>query len=129
MHLHKSRNVTYLGRAAKVWTLTKTANATGERVQFVRWVEQATSENGGHAPGTVVASHMTGDGRYRDKFTKHAEAVFTGPDATAEASDWALQRLTAEDPIATAMAAQFRTEQVAFAARMTRTDCTPSSGC
>lgn len=105
LRLTKTKNVTYMGRAAKVWDLLATANKLGERVSLVRWIEDADERNGGHKAGTVVARHCKGDGQRRD-FVQYAERAFHGETAEADALEWSHQRL-AEGSI----------------------DCTPSSSC
>lgn len=98
----KPRNVTYMGRAAKVWDALPGTNRLGERVSLTRWIEQADERNGGHAPGTIVATHHTGDGTKRS-YVRHAEQAFTGENAHDIASAWAIERLTGRsidgDPI------------------------------
>lgn len=58
----KTSNVTYMGRRARV-TITKHERSnTGLRtVEFV-WIDDATTDNGGHAAGTRVVEVMHGSG-------------------------------------------------------------------
>lgn len=138
MKLTKSRNVSYLGLAAKVRTLQRTTRPLGELVDFTLWMEQATVENGSHKPGTVVARHIEGDGRTPDTFSEYAVATFAGLHAEERAADWAMDRLSGDrknSPQSTAHAAVHRAESIARneAWRVERAargiDCTPPSGC
>lgn len=93
-HITRARNVTYMGRAAKVSEVRATSKATGERVAITRWVEDSSEENGSLPAGTVEARHMRGDGRFPQEFSLFAHVRFDGPTAAEDAQAWAVEQIT-----------------------------------
>jgi hypothetical protein len=81
LHTTKAKKVTYLGRRAEVFTIARSANAakqSGERVSVVRWLDSAVGQPTEYSAGTIVASHIEGDGRTTN-FVRYDEQIVTDP--------------------------------------------------
>jgi len=58
----KIENVTYLGRRAQVWEI-RDGGIYSERWVYIRWLDDATEENGSWKAGTLTRTRVKGDGR------------------------------------------------------------------
>lgn len=68
----KIENVTYLGRRAQVWEI-RDGGIYSERWVYIRWLDDATEENGSWEAGTLTRTRVKGDGT-------HARLQGVGPD-------------------------------------------------
>lgn len=85
MNTLKMRTVNYFNARARV------ADVRVRGQQFVaitEWLDDADERNGGHPAGTVVARHLSGDGRRLDTVIL-AEETFSDVDAAVA---WAIDR-------------------------------------
>lgn len=66
IRVEKPRDLTYLGRRARVTVEHHDSKRNGLRTVTTEWIDDADPANGGWAAGSVVRTTIEGDGRRTD---------------------------------------------------------------
>lgn len=73
--IEKERNLTYLGRRARVLVEHHDKKRTGLRTITTEWIDEADPRNGGWPAGSVVRTTIKGDGQTSNFEVVHEAAL------------------------------------------------------